>query len=124
MKRLVSYLILLTLALSVLLSLASCTNFDRAEERLVEAGYNVMRGGKGAPEDMVGAVDEDVEANMKATAGPNGEWVTVIRFKEKDLAKEFYDLQAKAYAEKYFMSVKRDGRTVIYGWTAAVELVD
>lgn len=122
MKRLVYCVSLLLLTSILLVCMTSCTNLDKAEKRLTEAGYTVMRAGEGAPEDMVDKVDEDVEANLKATAGPNGEWVTVIRFKDEEIAKKFYDLQAKAYAEKYFMTVLRDGRTVIYGWTEGVKL--
>ena len=120
MKRTLSYLLLITLAV---LMLSSCTNLDRAESRLRDAGYTVVRAGEGAPEHLVDAVDEDVEANLNATAGPNGEWVKVVRFKDKELAKKFYDLQVASYKDKYFMSVKRDGKTVIFGWTEAVEIV-
>ena len=120
MKRILSYLLLATL---FVLMLASCTNFDKAEERLVEAGYTVVRAGEGAPEHMVDATDEDVEANLNATAGPNGEWVKVVRFKDKELAKTFYEMQLSSYKDKYFMTVERDGKTVIFGWTEAVKLV-
>ena len=120
MKRVLSYLLLSTL---ILLALASCTNFDKSEQRLIEAGYTVVRAGEGAPENMVNATDEKVEANLNATAGPNGEWVKVVRFKDKELAKSFYEMQLTSYKDKYFMTVKRDGKTVIFGWTAAVELV-
>lgn len=124
MKRCSLYLSLLLIATLLMALLTSCgnVNLDRAEKRLTEAGYTVTRAGEGAPEHLVDKVDKDVEANMKATKTGSGEWVTLIRFQEKDTAKTFYELQKKSYGDKYFMTVLLEGRTVIYGWSTAVEI--
>ena len=118
MKRILIYLLAATL---LALALASCTNFDRVEWRLTEAGYTVVRAGEGAPEHLVSSVDEDVEANLNAT-GPNGDWVKIVRFKEKELAKQFYEMQLESYGDNLLITVERDGKTVIFGWTSAVDI--
>ena len=97
-------------------------NFNRAERRLKEAGYTVIRTGKGAPE-YLQKTEENVEATLTATGGPNGEKITVIRFKDKDMAKTFEELQKKSNESNYFYTVKREGRTVIFGWTTAYEII-
>ena len=98
-------------------------NFNRAEKRLLAEGYTVVRYGKGAPEHLVDQVDDRVVASMEATGGPNGERISVIRFKEKSLAKEFESLQKKANETNYFYTVKREGKTVIYGWTTSYKII-
>ena len=122
-KRIIRAISLLLLSVMCAGLLAACVNFDKAERRLEEAGYVVSRYGKGAPEHLVDAVDKDVESSIVATGGPNGESISIIRFKEKEFAEKFYELQKKTNGSKYFMTVERDGRTVIYGWTSAYEVI-
>ena len=118
--RAVSFLLLAVACMAVL---TACVNFDKAEEKLIEAGYTVVRYGEGAPEHLVDAVDEDVVSSLKATGGPNGEHITIIRFKDKEKAKQFEELEKLAHKTNYFMTVERDGKTVIYGWTTAYNLI-
>lgn len=112
-------LIALTLALILIFGRF---NLNRAERRLADAGYTVIRTGKGAPEHLQ-KTDEDVVATLSATGGPNGEQITVIRFKDKEVAKSFEELQKKAYESNYFYTVKREGKVVIYGWTNAYDII-
>ena len=114
-------LLLLSVMLSLLL--VSCTNLDSAAKKLADAGYTVTRLGEGANGVYADAADEDVAATVSATAGPNGEWLTIIKFHDKNVAEEFYRLQKNAYKTSYFMTVKLDGHTVIYGWTTAYDLI-
>ena len=116
--------VLLLIAIVVsLIVIFSRFNFDRAEKRLLEEGYTVMRYGKGAPAHLVDQVHEDVVASLEATGGPNGEKITVIQFKSKDVAKEFTELQRTANEKNYFYNVDRSGKTVIYGWTTAYNII-
>ena len=118
----VAALLLVAIAVSLIVILSGF-RFDRAEKKLLEEGYTVVRYGKGAPEHLVEQVDENVVASLKATGGPNGEHITVIEFKDKSLAKEFTELQEKANETNYFYTVKRSGKTVIYGWTTAYKII-
>ena len=120
MVRLISCVLLGVMCISLL---SACVSFDRAEDRLREAGYTVVRYGKGAPDHLVDAVDESVKSSLVATGGPNGEQITIIRFKDKDLAKQYEQLQKKAYETSYFYTVARDGKTVIVGWTNAYDII-
>ena len=122
-KRMIRAVSCFILAAMCVCLLAACVNLDRAEESLREAGYTVVRYGKGAPEHLVDAVDENVKSSLVATGGPNGEQITIIRFKDKDLAKQYEQLQKKTYETSYFYTVKRDGKTVIVGWTNAYDLI-
>lgn len=122
-KRIIRAVSCFILAAMCVCLLAACVNLDRAEESLREAGYTVVRYGKGAPEHLVDAVDENVKSSLVATGGPNGEQITIIRFKDKDLAKQYEELQKKTYETSYFYTVKRDGKTVIVGWTNAYDLI-
>lgn len=122
-KRMIRAVSCFILAAMCVCLLAACVNLDRAEESLREAGYTVVRYGKGAPEHLVDAVDENVKSSLVATGGPNGEQITIIRFKDKDLAKQYEQLQKKAYETSYFYTVARDGKTVIVGWTNAYDLI-
>lgn len=114
---------LFLLAVICILTLTACVSLDRAEEKLIEAGYTVVRYGEGAPAHLESAVDENVVSSLKATGGPNGEHITIIRFKDKETAEQFEALEKKYYENSYFMTVKREGKTVIYGWTAAYEVI-
>ena len=118
----VAVLLLVAIVVSMIL-IFSGFNFNRAEKRLLAEGYTVVRYGKGAPEHLVDQVDDRVVASMEATGGPNGEKISVIRFKEKSLAKEFESLQKKANETNYFYTVKREGKTVIYGWTTSYKII-
>ena len=118
--RILAALLLISMCLFLF---TACVSLDRAEERLKDAGYTVVRYGKGAPEHLENAVDEDVEATLVATGGPNGEKITLIRFKDKELAKEFEELEKKANEKNYFYTVKREGKVVIFGWTNAYDLI-
>ena len=122
-KRMIRLISCFLLAVMCVCLLAACVNLDRAEESLREAGYTVVRYGKGAPEHLVDAVDENVKSSLVATGGPNGEQITIIRFKDKDLAKQYEQLQKKAYETSYFYTVARDGKTVIVGWTNAYDII-
>ena len=122
-KRMIRAISCLLLAVTCICLLSACVNFDRAEESLREAGYTVVRYGEGAPEHLVDAVDENVKSSLIATGGPNGEQITIIRFKDKDLAKQYESLQKKAYETSYFYTVARDGKTVYVGWTNAYDIV-
>lgn len=117
-------LVLLAALIVTLVLLLSGVNFDRAERRLRKEGYTVVRYGKGAPEHLQDAADRDVEASLVATGGPNGEKITLIRFKDRGLAKDFERLEKKANEENYFFTVVREGRTVIFGWTNAYEVIE
>ena len=120
MMRIVS---LLLLAVICSLTLTACVSLDKAEEKLLAAGYTVVRTGEGAPEHLVNEVNEDVVSTLKATGGPNGEHITIIRFKDKEKAEQFEKLEKKHYETSYFMTVKREGKTVIYGWTTAYDVI-
>ena len=122
-KRMIRAVSCFLLAAMCVCLLSACVNFNRAEDRLREAGYTVVRYGKGAPDHLKNAVDKDVKSSLVATGGPNGEQITVIRFKDKDLAKQYESLQKKAYETSYFYTVKREGKTVIVGWTSAYEVI-
>lgn len=122
-NKMIRLLSLTLLTVICLLTLSACVSFDRAERRLIEAGYNVVRTGEGAPEHLAEPESEDVVSTLKATGGPNGEHITVIRFKDKEKAEVFESLQKKYYEKSYFMTVVREGKTVIYGWTAAYDLI-
>ena len=122
-NKMIRLLSLTLLAVLCVMLLSACVSIDRAEEKLLAAGYTVVRYGEGAPEHLADAVDEKVVSSLKATGGPNGEHITVIRFKDKETAEQFEALEKKYYEDSYFMTVKREGKTVIYGWTAAYDLI-
>ena len=119
----VAALLAIALVVGIVLILGGQTNLDSAAKKLADAGYTVTRLGEGAEGVYADAADEDVAATVSATAGPNGEWLTIIKFHDKNVAEEFYRLQRNAYETSYFMTVKLDGHTVIYGWTTAYNLI-
>ena len=119
----VAALLAIALVVGLVLILGGQTNLDSAAKKLADAGYTVTRLGEGADGVYADAADEDVAATVSATAGPNGEWLTIIKFHDKNVAEEFYRLQRNAYETSYFMTVKLDGHTVIYGWTTAYNLI-
>ena len=119
----VAALLALALVVGLVLILGGQTNLDSAAKKLTDAGYTVTRLGEGADGVYADAADEDVAATVSATAGPNGEWLTLIRFHDKSIAEEYYRLQKDYYATSYFMTVELKGNTVIYGWTAAYDVI-
>ena len=92
---------------------------DRAERILKEAGYSVVyRSGEGA-ERPTG--NPDVLGRVEGKGGPKGEFITLIKFRDKEIAKTYYN----AVKDEYTMTQTAVllGQYVYYGTGTAYELI-
>lgn len=115
----VGLLILGAIAAIVIPTVRAATRMDRAERRLRDAGFIVTHTVEG--DEGLFDLHEDLSERVEGMGGPKGEVLTVLKFKEKEKAEEYYDLIKKDYTMTRIAVLK--GRYVYYGTKTAYELV-
>ncbi len=115
----VGLLVVCILAAVVIPTVRNATRMDRAESRLKEAGYLVLRTreGDGSSFELNGDLSDRVEGR----GGPKGEVMTVLKFKDREKAEAYY----QAIKDEYTMTrtAVLKGRYVYYGTRTAYELI-
>ena len=97
----------------------NATRMDRAARRLEKAGYIVLHTEEG--DDSILPLHEDLAERVEGKGGPNGEYLTVLKFKDKEKAAHYYEVIKDDYTMTRTAVLK--GRYVYYGTRVAYELV-
>ena len=118
MKKMCRVTAFVLLASLLLVSLLSCTNLDSIEKKLKDADYLVRRYDDGTAAE--GLLNEDLHARLVAT-GPKGEYLTVLHFKERKKAEEYYEVFKDEYT--LMQTIILDGNYVMYGTRTTCEMV-
>ena len=113
--RFIACFLLVVMLLPVL---SSCVNLDGIEGKLKAEGYLVRRYDEGG----IVKLHEDLSSRLEAT-GPEGEVLTVLLFKEKEKAQEYYDVFKDAEEYKLVKTIGIHGNMVIFGTRSTYEMV-
>ena len=116
---LISVLTVIILAAILIPTVRGATRLDRAERKLTRGDYIVQRieAGDGSPIEL----DADLEARVTGLGGPNGEYIYVMKFKEKAEAESFYEAIKDQYTLTQTAAIH--GRYVYYGTRTTYEMI-
>ena len=91
---------------------------DRAERILLDAGYKVTRTGEGT---SFTTGNEKVLGRVEGSGGPKGEFITLIKFRDKETA----ELYHKAIKGDYTLTLTavQEGQYVYFGTRLAYEAI-
>ena len=115
----VGLLLLGTVAAIVIPTVRNANRMDRAERRLEEAGFLVLRTVEGDGSAL--PLDADLAERIEGRGGPNGEVLTILKFKEKEKAETYYNVIKDNYTLTQIAVL--DGQYVYHGTRTAYELV-
>ncbi len=110
-KKIIALVALVALVAILAVCLVACNQKDY-EKRLKDAGYRVE--GLSANDDL-GVEDAEVEWGIAATKLKSADFVTVVKFKNTDDAKDCESAMGKLF------EVKRSGKIVIFGTEQGVK---
>jgi hypothetical protein len=115
----VGLLLLGTVAAIVIPTVRNANRMDRAERRLEEAGFLVLRTVEGDGSAL--PLDEDLSERIEGRGGPNGEFLKIFKFKDKEKAEAYYEVIKDEYTLTRTAVLK--GKYVYCGTRTAYELV-
>ena len=113
-------LLLLAILAAILIPMARHNNrLARAERILKEEGYNyVTRTGEGTD---ISTGNNDVLGRVDGQGGPKGEFITLVKFRDEEIAKLFYDALKDEYT--LTLTAVQEGQYVYYGTRLTYELI-
>ncbi len=115
----VAVLLLGILAAILIPTVRGNRRLDRAERILKEEGFNyVIRSGEGT---SVPTGNDDVLGKVEGKGGPKGEFITLIKFRDEEIAKLFYNAAKDQYT--LTLTAVQEGQYVYYGTRLTYELI-
>ncbi len=116
----ISFLVLLGILAAILIPvIRNNQRLDRAERILKEEGFNlVTRSGEGSSRPTG---NEKVAGRVEGKGGPNGEYITVVKFYNEEDAKLTYDAVKDDFT--MMQTAVREGVYVYYGTRTTYEKI-